>query len=478
MPEFPKFTAEDYEQSRRVGCSDDSCNINYIINRPGVSTSGGGGGSGDGCCDCPPGPQGPPGPAGPRGDSGSTGCSNVYAGPLVSSSTTGIDEQAFQDLLGSKGYIVRLSVVGGNYSVAEIDADVVTYPNGDISFLNINGTIGSGQISNEDTFYPIAYQTVGPTGISYYNHTPSFQQFLEMCGLRDAASKDPSYSTPAELYTVGYRNDIPSLLNCVNAQVPNNRPYTFISKEGAAMGGVNGPYYPTQFKNTVSGIVSGTIRSDTYSSDNPATVSNLGHEIIKSDGSIGVAYDCIDCIQGPPDANILSTISGLTSCDVFVDTENGVMYTRDDQDWPSGSPRFNQNGIPLRRQPSFPEIPPPPAVRNPPVDNTFFARITGSTGVGATPPFFKWTYQFEQVFPNTSNGFTTTTSGITGTAINGSEILNDIEGIGDGIFDNFPAGSFEMLPIRTGVVVLMQKNKNPETYAFSIPNAYKARCEA
>jgi hypothetical protein len=474
MPEFPKFTAEDYEQSRRVGCSDDSCNINYIINRPGVSTSGGGGG--DGCCDCPPGPQGPPGPAGPRGDSGSTGCSNVYAGPLLSSNNAGIDEQAFQDLLGSKGYIVQLNVVGGNYSVAEIDADVVTYPNGDISFLNINGTIGSGQTSNEQTFYPIAYQTIGPTGISYYNHTPSFEQFLEMCGLRDT---NGTTEERKNFYKTGNnRQQIPSLLNCNNA--PSGTPsriYTFISKEGAAMGGVNGPYYLSQFKDTVSGIIDGTIRSDTYSSDNPATVSNLGHEIIKSDGSIGVAYDCVDCIQGPPDANILSTISGLTSCDVFVDTENGVMYTRDPEDWPSGSPRFNQNGIPLRRQPSFPEIPPPPAVRNTPQDNTFFARITASSPVGATPPFFKWTYTFEEVFPNTSNGFTTTTSGMTGTAINGCEILNDIEGIGLGIFDNFPAGSFEMLPIRTGVVVLMQKNKNPETYAFSIPNAYKARCQ-
>jgi hypothetical protein len=474
MPEFPVFGSNEFNETRRSGCADDSCNINYIINRQ-TTTSGSGS---DSCCDCPPGPQGPPGPKGETGTSGSTGCSNVYAGPLLPANTGPIDEQAFQDLLSNKGYIVKLEVTGGLYNQVEVDADVTTYPGGNIQFVNSsNGTLFAGNTSNETDFYPFAYETVSAvTGISYYNHTPTFGQFLEMCGLRDSAIG--TADDRKNFYKVSNRSSIPSLLKCNNDPIPSRaRLYTFISKDSSVTGGVNGPYHLTAFSDTVTGVINGSIRSSTYSSDNPVPLTNLGHQIVKSDGTVGVAYSCEDCIQGPSTSNRLTDVNALGSCDVFVDTENGVMYTRDETgDWPSGAPRFNENGIPFRRQPQIPEIPSPPP-KNPKVDYTFMARITGSTPVAGAPPFFKWTYTFEAVFPATNGTFITTVPSVTGSAMNGAEVNNDLNGIGLGLFDAFPAGSFEMLPIRTGTIVMMQKEPTISTYAFSIPNAYKARCE-
>lgn len=481
MPEFPKFGQEQYDASRTSGCSDETCNVNFIVNRPIVDS----GGDGGGCCDCPPGPQGPPGPPGAKGDPGDGGiCPKVYAGPLLPPDGPGIDEQAFEDLMESRGYIVQLKIaVGGlpnqvgRYSQAEINADVYTYPNSEIQYVqSADGQLSAGLSSNEDEFWPFAYETIGPTGIKYYNHTPSFGQFLEMCGLRDHANRN-------HYKTGNNRLDIPSLLNCENA--PNSpgqglipRIYTFVSRNSSASGGSNGPYYLQEFKNTVSGIMNGSIRSENFQSDNPATLTNLGHEIVKSDGTVGVAYDCEDCIQGPPDSNRLTDSADLNNCDVFIDTENGVMYSRDETgDWPSGAPRFNPNGIPLRAPFPDQELPlPPPRTKK----ETELIQITGNTRVtsNADPNLQNiWSYNYSIVEFNPSTlQYNVLRPGNPGTfAYNSCEVLRDKDGIGQDQFINFPNNTIEMLPIRTGIVVVAKKDG--QHYIFSVPNAYKAGCE-
>lgn len=477
MPEFPKFGQEQYDLSNSAGCADQSCNINYIINRPVVTVSDGGG-----CCDCPPGPQGPPGPPGARGEAGESSCPNFYAGPLLPEETP-IDEQAFQDLLESKGYIVQLNTGDGLYTQAEVDADIVTYPDGEISYIrSATGQIGTGLTSNTEDLYPMAYETIGANGVSYYNHTPTFGQFLEMCGLRDGTGTTEQRKN---FYKTGNnRQQIPSLLNCNNAPSGSNAPvgvvsrvYTFVSRDSSATSGVNGPYLLEQFKNNVQGIMDGTVRSDTFQTDNPASLTNLGHQIVKEDGSIGVAYDCEDCIQGPPDSNRLETLDNLGSCDYFVDTENGVLYTRDGN-WPTNAPKFNENGIPLRRKPDI-ELPPP----TPRSIGGVLLKITTNTEFDVpenpSPKAFRWKYAFDIVRFNPANdSFTVVRSSTPNEyALNGCEVFNDLDGIGSGQFVNFPNAptQFEMLPIRTGTIVLAKKESGK--YIFSIPNAYKAGCE-
>lgn len=486
MPEFPKFGQQESQQAIKSGCSDEACNINYIISRPGVSSGGDGG-----CCDCPPGPQGPPGPPGPKGAPGDGGvCPKVYAGPLLPPAA-GIDEQAFQDLLGTRGYIVQLRLAVnaapnqvGRYSQAEVDADVFTYPNSEIQYVDSsNGALSGGLPSNEEEFWPFAYETIGPTGIKYYNHTPTFGQFLEMCGLRDATTGTPEQKR--NFYTTGNnRAQIPSLLNCENApansQEPNLQPriYTFISRSASASGGSNGPYYLEEFKNTVTGITNGTIRSDTFQGEERATLTNLGHSIIKTDGTIGVAYDCEECIQGPPDSNRLTNSADVNECDVFVDTQNGVVYSRDeDGDWPSGAARFNPNGIPLRAPFPDRELPLPPPKK---AKETELIRIISSVRVTTNPdPNLQniWFYNYEIVKFNPQNlGYTTLRPANPGSfAYNSCEVLRDKDGIGLDQFINFPNNTIEMLPIRNGIVVVAKKDG--QHLIFSVPNAYKAGCE-
>jgi len=477
MTNFPKFGQEDFDKLKLQSCADDSCDVNFIVSRPVVSSGGDGG-----CCDCPPGPPGPPGPRGAKGDPGDGGpCPKVYAGPLLPPDGPGIDEQAFQDLMESRGYIVQLSIVGGNYSQAEIDADVFTYPNSEIQYVqSSDGTLSGGLQSNEEEFWPFAYETIGANGIGYYNHTPTFGQFLEMCGLRDSTG---TTEQRRNFYKTGNnRLQIPSLINCVNAPtVPAQglvpRTYTFVSRNSSAIGGSNGPYYLEQFKNTVNGIINGTIRSDDFQGDNPAILTNLGHQIVKSDGTVGVAYDCQDCIQGPPDSNILDNSGNLNDCDVFIDTQNGVMYSRDEAgDWPSGAPRFNPNGIPLRVPFPDQELPlPPPRIRK----ETVLIRITNSTRVITNPdPNLQniWVYTYEIVDFNPSTlEYNLLRPGNPGTfAYNSCEVLRDKDGIGQDQFINFPNNTIEMLPIRNGIVVVAKKDG--QHYIFSVPNAYKAGC--
>ena len=269
------------------------------------------------------------------------------------------------------------------------------------------------------------------------------------------------------------RADIPSLLT---SDGYNDGVYTFISKDKSVIDSANGPYQLKKFKDLTQGIVDGVIRSDEFKSENPTSFTNLGEKIINSGGDIGVDYDCEDCIN-VAEENRLTDIADVGDCDIFVDTENGVMYTRDGN-WPdSSTPKFKENGIPLRRTPVIPEPEVYPAEK----PNTFTAIILSSEPYPiptASAPHFKWRYRFNEVtFNDTQKKFipkASETDYVNSWAYNGAENNGDLNGIGNGLFDNFPTGSFEMLPIRPNTVVTMIFDAGK--YIFSMPNAYKAGC--
>ena len=106
---FPKFTLNDFNSAKIEGCSNDNCDVAFIVSKA-VSSGG------NGCCDCPPGPSGPPGPAGPPGPSGDSSCVKVFAGPLFPDPEEEIDPVSFESLLNTKGYMVRLNA---NYDAEE-----------------------------------------------------------------------------------------------------------------------------------------------------------------------------------------------------------------------------------------------------------------------------------------------------------------------------------------------------------------------
>jgi hypothetical protein len=464
-PQFPTFGSDQFEASKKPGCASDACDVNFIINKPSTPTYGN---TGDCCCDCPPGPQGPPGPPGPTGSSESI-CGNTFAGPLLPPNEDDIDQKAFDNLISFKGYIVALRTQDGTYDINNMDASVTTDISATQAYINpANGTMsGNPNISGEKDLYPIAYRTISQVdpSITYDNYNPTFEQFIRMCGVRDRSNED--------FYLTGTnRRTIPTLLNPQNNS-RISRTFTFISNDSSVVGSANGPYNLGQFKETASGVVDGTVTHSQISADNPKIRTDLGLQITTNDG-IGVAYECEDCIQAPEE-NKLTDLATIGSCDSFIDTENGVLYTRDKtgepptgtSNWPSGIPRFNANGIPLRREPNIPEQ----FFRR--KEEFILATIVSSTPIFPTAPFHSWKYTFRK---------TTFVDGLfialeplyEEFAYNGAEAMNDIEGIGEGLFDGF-TGSAEMLPIRNGTVVHMKKQG--EAYIFSMPNAYKVRCE-
>ena len=475
-PQFPTFGSDQFEASKKSGCASDACDVNFIINKPStpIYTD-----NGDCGCDCPPGPQGPPGPRGANGASGDGACGNFYGGPLVPENTGLIDERSFAELLDYRGYIVALSTINNTYDQDEIDADITTYYNGNIGYISFVTGLPFGAtlppFSDEQDFYPLAYETIGENGVSYYNHTPSFRQFLEMCGKRDSAVTGGN----SQYYMTGNnRNQIPSLLNPRVAISPNlPRIYTFISNDSSVTSGASGPYKLSAFKSMVAGVVGDSIFGSApdpaalgaVKADNPTPITNLGHQIAKEDGTIGVAYDCDDCIQ-THESNHIPDAGSLTNCDKFIDTENGVLYNRDPTgDWDNGNPKFNENGIPLRRQPKIPEIPQGKQRK----EEFILATIISSIGIATTAPFHRWKYTFQKT-TFVDGLFVTQGTTYAEFAYNGAEAKDDIEGIGEGLFDGF-TGSTEMLPIRNGTVVHMKKQG--VAYVFSMPNAYKVRCE-
>lgn len=471
MSQFPKFTKADFLAAQVQNCSEEFCDVSFIVSGPPAS-------SGGGCCDCPPGPPGPPGPAGPPGEAGDASCFKVYAGPLFPDSGQGVDPLAFEELKQKKGYIVRLNLGTQGYSQSYDASVVVNGPsgNGYISLSGANaGTInGSSQISENGIIYPLAIQkSFG----EYYNYSSinTFEDFLKAKAGQEG-KVDLDYYTKQENV-----NKIPDLLN--NASTGGL--YTFISNDNSVKESPNGPYNLTAFKDLVTGITDGSIKADGIKSDNPPSLTNLGRLIKKADGSIGADYDCEDCIKPKEGEYVLASDTELGPCDVFVDTENGVLYERDPTNWGEdgdGGPRFKEHGIPLRRQPVIPEIPPPPE------ETTFLAIITGNTPFNQTltpalpAPYYRWLYSFKPATFDTVSTSPTFNKFIASSstkydnvkAWNGAENNNILEAIGEGMFANFNSSQFEMLPIRTGTVVTIKFAAGK--YIFTIPNAYKAGC--
>jgi len=465
---FPKFTLNDFNSAKIEGCSNDNCDVAFIVSKA-VSSGG------NGCCDCPPGPSGPPGPAGPPGPSGDSSCVKVFAGPLFPDPEEEIDPVSFESLLNTKGYMVRLNA---NYDAEEegesaaFDASIITSGPGNQGYINPStGAITAGDNPNESGngfIYPLDKVTTSSTGNDYYSSTVSFRDFLELKSTKD--------STPqaSKNYLEADKTQIPSLLTGDGYNTGN---YTFISKDKSAIDSVNGPYRLKKFKDLASGIVGGSIRSDEFKSDNPVSLTNLGEKIINSGGEIGADYGCEDCIN-VEEQNRLTDIQDVGDCDVFVDTENGVMYTRDGN-WPdSSTPKFKQNGIPLRRTPVIPD----PEIYPAPKPKVFAAIIKSSEpfpNPTAPSPYYKWRYRFNEVtFNSTTNSFvekTTETSYNNSWSYNGAENNNDVYGIGrNDMFGSLPVGSLELLPIRVGTVVTMTFDAGK--YIFCVPNAYKTGC--
>lgn len=460
-PPKTSFSVTDFKNINKDLCDDTPCGASVVVSENPCPECCGGGGGGE------PGPPGPQGPKGDPGEPGSASCPKIFAGPLLADPEEPIDPMAFEALLNQTGYIVRLQLgTGSSYDTQQsLPADISVSGPGEQGYIPASGAsagtiLGTAIVSNtvSGILYPIAIKT-DFNGIPNYTNINTFRDFIKARG-NDLQLNSDYYLTGDNRYL------IPSFLN----QIPNN--YTFISNDRSVTESANGPYNLKAFKDLTNGIIGskdpqtgvitpGTIRYTNMDVVNPPSVTNLGKKIINEEGEVGVSYNCETCIQPIGEQYKLNSAEDAAACDFFVDTENGVLYSKDDDD----PTKFRENGIPLRRTPQIPEL---PNVSPPPKD------LVGKI-IAAIPMqdfTYKWQYfvQLGAQWDTESNQFVAT--GATVTAYNGAENNGDLQGIGTGQFSGFGnIDDIKMLPIANNIVVPISKVGS--VYMFSLSNAYQ-----
>lgn len=456
---MPVFGQNDYNKAKDTGCSSDGCDISYIIHNP---PSGGGGG---GCGEGPQGPQGPPGPAGPPGSSVQPP-TKIHCGVLKPAVTV-IDPVAFEAMMGLSGYMVALQ--GTSYDLSDpavipdatIVTDTITDSFGDPrNFIDETngGPISINGSSNTEIFPIYRRETPNGSTTQHYQHETKFEDFVKLKGRQIGQGENHFAVTNPTL--------IPSLLK--GTQGPAAQSYTFVCSDSLFTKTAGAGFDTTKFNSFVQGVTSGTIVTDPESGEmttadeiqNPKPFTNLGAGIC---GEPSTRRDtCANCIQCPEEDR-LGVCSDLGPGDMFYDTENGVLYTQT-----AGGGSFNENGMPMRRQPESKNVAFPNKKEK--KESCFMVKIMGSTLMSGTS--FRWTYACLQTFfnPNTKNW---DVAGTSITALNGAETGSN-SGVGN-IHASITNGTFTLKPISNGVVVRICSDKSGN-YVFSLSNGYSGTC--
>ena len=458
---MPVFGQNDYNKAKDTGCSSDGCDISYIIHNP---PSGGGGG---GCGEGPQGPQGPPGPAGPPGSSVQPP-TKIHCG-VLKPAVTGIDPVAFEAMMGLSGYMVALTGTSYDLSNPDVipDATIVTDTITDSFNIPRNfidetsgGPISINGSSNTEIFPIYRRETPNGSTTQHYQHETKFEDFVKLKGRQIGQGEDHFAVTNPTL--------IPSLLK--GTQGPAAQSYTFVCSDSLFTKTAGAGFDTTKFNSFVQGVTSGNIVTDPDGEmttadeiQNPKPFTNLGAGIC---GEPSTRRDtCANCIQCPEEDR-LGTCSDLGPGDMFYDTENGVLYTQTE-----GGGSFNENGMPMRRQPESKNVVFPNKKEK--KESCFMVKILDSQII--VPFSNMWSYTCQEVFrnsnPTSTNDLWIPTT-IVKTAVNGAET-----GLSSGV-GNVHTGlgtTVTMKPIAAGVVVRVCPDKNAN-YVFSLSNGYEVVC--